>query len=240
MTTSIRGLGDKGTLHTHEEFRLSKPETNVPVKHQVLEELDEMGINSEYIRNLPIADLNDLLTSVQNLVVNHQPKRGRPRRDAAQPVTLSNADKRILHHLFSSVGHVSSLVLSRELGIPLSTVQRRRKKLESSLIDRYYALRPEKFGWRTATLSVETASADASALGRKILSTSDLVSSVTRTMGEANCDLRVELVFKSNQDLLVLVDLIKGMEGVRSVHWSESVAVLGRKLDYFEKMIDSD
>jgi DNA-binding Lrp family transcriptional regulator len=151
---------------------------------------------------------------------------------------LTSADKTILHHLFSSQGHTSSLKLSRELNIPLSTIQRRRKRLQDSLIETRYSLKIEKLGWRNATLLISTASGKIETIGQEILDMSDLVSSVTRAMGGSNFDLRVEVIFKTNTDLMMLIDRIKSTEGVSGLIWSESLKLIGKR-ETNNKIIDS-
>jgi predicted transcriptional regulator len=52
----------------------------------------------------------------------------------ARSSKLSDVDKKMLQTLLASSGRVSSLALSRKLEIPLTTIQRRRKRLESEFL----------------------------------------------------------------------------------------------------------
>ena len=210
-------------------------------RHEILEELAALGVNTEELASLSIDGLANLLNGLRVLInsTRDQPRKpGRPKRNDNDMPVLTNADKTILHHLFSSQGHVSSLKLSRELNIPLSTIQRRRKRLQDSLIETRYSLKIEKLGWRNATLLISTASGKIETIGQEILDMSDLVSSVTRAMGASTFDLRVEVIFKTNTDLMMLIDRIKSTEGVSGLIWSESLKLIGKR-ETNNKIIDS-
>jgi DNA-binding Lrp family transcriptional regulator len=209
-------------------------------RHEILEELGHLGVNTEELALLSIEGLANLLNGFRVLMIaRDQPRKpGRPKRNGGDMPVLTNADKTILHHLFSSQGHASSLKLSRELNIPLSTIQRRRKRLQDGLIETSYSLKIEKLGWRNATLLVSTASGKIETIGQEILDMSDLVSSVSRAMGGSNFDLRVEVIFKTNTDLMTLIDKIKSTEGVSGLIWSESLKLIGKR-ETSNKIIDS-
>jgi DNA-binding Lrp family transcriptional regulator len=211
-------------------------------RHEILKELEDLGVNSEELASVSIDSLAGLLKGLHALIdahsEQHRRRPGRPKRSESDMPVLTKSDKTILHHLFSSQGHVSSLKLSRELDIPLSTIQRRRKRLQDGLLETHYSLRIEKLGWRSATLLISTTNRAIESIGTEILGMSDLVSSVSRAMGGSNFDLRVEVVFKTNADLMTLIDRIKLTEGVSGIIWSESLKLIGKK-DTNDKIINS-
>jgi hypothetical protein len=59
-----------------------------------------------------------------------------------------------------------------------------------------------------------------------------------KSIGEHTNDLRVETIVKDKSVLLDLLELIKGMEGVRDVVWSEIVNVVGKKISIPASIID--
>jgi len=61
---------------------------------------------------------------------------------------------------------------------------------------------------------------------------------VGRSVGEHTIDLRAELIIKDNSELLDLLEVVKGMAGVREVEWTEIVKVLGRKRSIPSEIID--
>lgn len=209
-------------------------------RHEILKELENLGVNVDTLNSLSIEGLASLLNGFQ-AVINTctQAKRpGRPKINPENMPVLTSTDKAILRYLFESKGRVSSLKISRELDIPLSTIQRRRKRLQDILIETNYSIRSEKLGWRNASLYVSSTSGKAELIGKEILDMSELVSSVTRTVGDSSFDLKVEMVFKTIEELTSLIDKIKSMEGASAVIWSESLKLIGRK-EVSKKVVDS-
>lgn len=207
-------------------------------RQEVLSELEVMGVNSVNLDPLSIEELNVLLTSLKNMIKANVPdRRRRENMDQNTPI-LSEVDKRILQFLLSSDGYVSSLELSRDLGIPLSTIQRRRKKLEFDLIERNYSIKPERFGWRRVTLLVSV-TGNVSAVGKRILESSDTIISVTKILGGDGVNLMIDLIFKSNKDLLLLIDHIKSLDYVEGVTWREKVEFIGENRAYHRKIFES-
>ncbi len=118
--------------------------------------------------------------------------------------------------------------ISEQLGIPLSTVQRRRKKLEDTYLIKTYALDPMKFGYRRIDLLIYTEGGQTMKIGEELLKREE-VTSAFRTIGEHTIDLRVEVFVKDNGVLLDLLEEVKAMKGVRDVIWTEVIATIGKK-----------
>lgn len=198
-------------------------------RFEILENLQKLGVNPAMLDQLSIPALNHLLKTLEKAASN-QSHGGRPARRKHLEFTrvISAADKKILKALLSSTGGVSSLTLSKELDIPLSTVQRRRKRLEANLLEMSYTLKVERFGWRTATLFVSTRNGMTAAVGKEILQWKENVICVSRTMGENSIDLKADIVFKDNEELAETIGRIKAIEGVERVSWSEQIKTIGR------------
>src|SRR6185295_17640011 len=144
----------------------------------------------------------------------------------ARSTKLSDVDKKMLQTLLASSGRVSSLSLSRKLEIPLTTIQRRRKRLESEFLEVAYSLKLEKLGWRNADLLISTSRGKASYIGKELL-TNNSITRVCRSIGEHTIDLHAEIVFKDNTELLHVIEWIKGLEGTKDVIWTEPVELMG-------------
>jgi DNA-binding Lrp family transcriptional regulator len=67
---------------------------------------------------------------------------------ADKTANLSDIDKKLLKILLSPNGYVHSQQMAKDLGIPITTIRRRRHRLESEFIKSNYVLDIEKFGWR--------------------------------------------------------------------------------------------
>jgi len=141
---------------------------------------------------------------------------------------LSEIDTKMLRLLLESEGHIPTHELSQQLEIPLSTVQRRRKRVEETYLIKTYSLDPMKFGYRRIDLLIYTEGGETMNIGKELLKREE-VTSAFRTIGEHTIDLRVEVFVKDNGILLDLMEEVKAMKGVRDVIWTEVVATIGRK-----------
>jgi DNA-binding Lrp family transcriptional regulator len=139
--------------------------------------------------------------------------------------------------LLNPDGGISSSYLSRKLGIPQTTIQRRRTRLEKEVLKTIYTVDLEKFGWRRADLFISTRNGKTPAVARKLLS-NDLVTYVGRSIGEHTIDLRAEIIIKDNAELLDILEKVKSIDGVSDAIWSEVVHVIGRKRSIPSQIID--
>jgi DNA-binding Lrp family transcriptional regulator len=142
---------------------------------------------------------------------------------------LSNVDREILKAILSPNGkHSSSTLLSKKLGVPQTTIQRRRTRLEKEFLEYSYSLNLEKFGWRRVDLLIYTRNGKTDSVARQLLE-NDEVTYVGKSIGEHTIDLRVEIIVKDNAELLNILEKVKAMEGVQDTVWSEIVEVVGKK-----------
>ena len=150
---------------------------------------------------------------------------------------LSKVDRELLKVLLGPNGKTSSILLSKKLGIPPTTVQRRRKRLERQFLELSYSLNLEKFGWRRVDLLIATKYGRTSSVAKQLLSY-DEVTYVGKSIGEHTIDLRAEIIIKDNAQLLDILEKVKAMDGVNDTIWSEIVEVVGRKRSIPSKIID--
>jgi DNA-binding Lrp family transcriptional regulator len=141
---------------------------------------------------------------------------------------LSEMDRKMLRLLLDSEGLVKTHEISQKLGVPLSTVQRRRKRLEDEYLIRHYSLDPIKFGFRKIDLLIYTKGGGTIDIGKELMKREE-VTYAARTIGEHTIDLRVEVFVKDNGVLLNLLEDVKAMKGVRDLVWTEVIETIGRK-----------
>jgi DNA-binding Lrp family transcriptional regulator len=142
---------------------------------------------------------------------------------------LSRIDKMILKEILSPIENKTSGTLSKKLNISLTTLQRRRKRLEKEFLEMDYTLILEKFGWRRVDFFISTSDGKTDALANDLLSMNQ-VTAVGKSIGEHTIDLRVETVVKDNHELLAILEKLKAMDGVRDAVWSEIVKTIGNKM----------
>lgn len=153
-------------------------------------------------------------------------------------VLLSEVDKAILKVLLDvDDGKRSSILLSKKLGVPQTTILRRRKRMEKEFLDISYSLNLEKFGWRRIDLLISTRNGKTDSVAKQLLSNDDVVY-VGKSIGEHTIDLRAEIIIKDNSQLLEVLEKVKAMDGVNDTIWSEIVKVVGRKRSIPKHIID--
>jgi len=153
-------------------------------------------------------------------------------------IGLSQLDRKILKILLTPNGRlISTKSISTKLGIPLTTIRRRRKRLESKFLKMQYVLDIEKFGWRRIDFFISIRNGLVNNVAKKLMDLND-VTYVGKSIGEHTIDLRVESIVKDNVVLLDLLEQIKAMEGVRDAVWSEIVNVVGSKISIPNSIID--
>jgi DNA-binding Lrp family transcriptional regulator len=207
-------------------------------RREVLASLNGHGLVISEFDSLSLDSLSELLQGVKNIMTSGKESDLSSKRPEDTKTQLSAADKKIVKRLISSSGRVSSLLLSRELDIPLTTTQRRRKRLEEEFIEAHYSLKVGKLGWRKATLFISMSQGDSIVTGKEIFESSDKIISLSRVLGTREADLRAEIVFKNNSDLAGLIDLIKSHPHVQDISWSETLNELGTR-EYPEAILDS-
>jgi DNA-binding Lrp family transcriptional regulator len=150
---------------------------------------------------------------------------------------LSEIDKKILKVLLVPSDRVSSHALASKLGIPRTTIQRRRKYLEKHFLEIVYSLKLGELGYRRVDLLIYTGGGETIRIADKLLERDEVVY-VGRSIGEHTIDLRAEVIIKDNSQLLDLLEEIKAMPSVRDVVWSEIVKIVGNKRSVPTSIID--
>lgn len=156
---------------------------------------------------------------------------------ATPPSKLSGIDRKLLKVLLQPNGKVSSQALAAKLGIPRTTVQRRRNFLEKHFLEFAYALKLEDLGFRRVDLLIYTSGGNTVNIAKTLLDRDEVVY-VGTSIGEHTIDLRAEVIIKDNSQLLDLLEEVKGMPSVRDVVWSEIVKIVGRKKSVPGSVID--
>ena len=158
--------------------------------------------------------------------------------DDIPDIELSAIDRKLLKILLMPNGDLkSSKSLSAKLGIPITTIRRRRVRLEDKFLKMNYVLDIEKFGWRRVDFFISIRNGLVDVVAKKLLDFND-VTYVGKSIGEHTIDLRVESIVKDNASILDILEKIKEMDGVKDVVWSEIVNVVGRKISIPSSIID--
>jgi DNA-binding Lrp family transcriptional regulator len=120
--------------------------------------------------------------------------------------------------------------IAAKIGIPLSTIQRRRAVLESSsILHKTYELDLAALGWREADLLITVEKGRCRDIARRLLRDFKYsVKSSTLRIGDPEVNVVAEIIYKSSPELLEIVENVKNMDLVSFVEWSEITEVVGR------------
>jgi len=146
-------------------------------------------------------------------------------------------DRKLLKALLVPNGKISTKSLARKLGLPSTTLQRRRKRLEKEFLNLTYSLDLTRFGWHKVDFLIATESGKTGRIGSELLKRDEVIY-VGKSIGQHTIDLKVETVLKDNGEILRMMELLKAMEGIREVVWTEIVEVVGRKTSIPVRIID--
>ena len=156
---------------------------------------------------------------------------------SSKAIYLSPVDRKLLKALLTPDGRHSSKALARKLGLPATTIQRRRKRLETEFLTISYSLDLARFGWHKVDFLIATESGKTGAIGKALLKRDEVVY-VGKSIGQHTIDLRVETVLQDNSEILRMMELIKATPGIKDVVWTEIVEVVGRKMSIPAQIID--
>ena len=133
-------------------------------------------------------------------------------------INIDNIDKKIIELLLAN--HDNSFI-SQKLDIPLSTIQRRTRKLfEKEIISTKIELNYEKLGYKRGLLHIYLKKGQLDKIGQIVVEKRGMLS-VSVHVG--NSDLVALFVYRDSKDLIETMTNIKEIEGVERVLWSEEV-----------------
>lgn len=209
----------------------NKLEASQVSRIKLLAEMEKQGINAGVLESLTLQELADLVYGMSKIAKSSQPraKNGEKSQGDIAPIYLSAVDKKILEMMLASEGDVSSVMLSRELNIPLTTLQRRRKRL-AGLVHISYSLDWKKFGMRSMMFFIATENVAPSKIGSEIISWPE-VSSVAKMFSSNGFDLMVQVVLKTNKEVVDFSEKVRGLTGVKEIFWNELIEVVGKNND---------
>ena len=122
---------------------------------------------------------------------------------------------------------ISSLALAKKLNIPLSTVQRRRAKVEKAILKKTYTFNYKAFGGRVGDLIINVNKGKSDQVSQGILKKYKNNVTYCHTRIDLTHSVLAHIIYKDTEELYYLIAGIKAMEYVNSLSWSETVNVIG-------------
>ena len=122
---------------------------------------------------------------------------------------------------------ISSLNLSKKLDIPLSTLQRRRARIEKDILKKTYTFNYKSFGARVGDLIINVDKGRSDGVAQSILKKYKNNVTYCHTRIDLTHSVLGHVIYKDTEELYYLIENIKAMEYVNSLSWSETVNVIG-------------
>ncbi|GEM_PF-2421313 len=123
---------------------------------------------------------------------------------------------------------VKSATLASRYKSPLSTVQRRRTKLERTILKKKYHIDISQLGWREADLMISVDKGNCEEVAKRLLEEhNENVVATSLRIGDPEINIMAKVFYRDSENLHNLIEVIKSMSSVTSVGWAEVVRVVG-------------
>lgn len=161
---------------------------------------------------------------------NSEPTSKKYTEDTYKPQRLSklidNTNLKIIEELVKNPSTTSSS-LSTKLGIPLSSLQRRRAKIEKYILNKSYQINLRSISGKVGDVVINVDRGKSRDVAKLILKKfrDNVMSVSTRINSEHN--VAAHIMYKDTAELHVLLENIKSMPFVTHLQWSEIVEVIG-------------
>ena len=139
---------------------------------------------------------------------------------------LDNINLKIIEELLNN-GDIKSSEIASKLAIPLSTIQRRRTKIEKTVIRKTYEMSLIQSGFRTALIFADIQKGKAKETGEKLLKRYDKYILRASTRINSSNNLCLEIIYNNSEELHALLEEIRAMPLTTNVDWSEEIYSIG-------------
>ena len=139
---------------------------------------------------------------------------------------LDNINLKIIEELLNN-GDIKSSEIASKLAIPLSTIQRRRTRIEKTIVRKTYEMSLIQLGFRTALIFADVQKGKARETGEKLLKRYDNYILRASTRINSSNNLCLEIVYNNSEELHALLEEIKAMPLTTNVDWSEQIYPIG-------------
>lgn len=144
----------------------------------------------------------------------------------SQMFPLDSIDINIIRELLAKAD-IRSADIASKYKVPISTIQRRRKSLVDSILEKKYLIDIKKGGLRTGIILTNVERGKAKEVAKIILerNKSNAISSSTR-INDVN-NVITEIIYNTSSELYNILEQVKKIPYVSSATWSELVEVVG-------------
>ena len=144
-------------------------------------------------------------------------------------VLLDSLNTKIIKELVSNP-NVRSGTIASKYKAPLSTVQRRKARLENSILKKNYQINIRELGLSTADLFLSVEKGRSEELSKKLLDgngNNNIILNTSLRIGDPEINVSAQVLYKGSEELLEIIESVKAAPYVKNVDWSETVKVVG-------------
>ena len=144
----------------------------------------------------------------------------------SQIFPFDSIDINIIRELLANA-NIKSVDIASKYKVPISTIQRRRKRLVDSILEKKYLIDITKRDLRTGIILANVKRGKAKEVAKMILERhkSNAISSSTRINDQNN--VITEIIYNTSSELYNILENIRKIPYVSSATWSELVEVVG-------------
>ena len=144
----------------------------------------------------------------------------------SQIFPIDSIDINIIRELLAKAD-IRSADIASKYKIPISTIQRRRKRLEDSILEKKFLLDITKTGLRSGMILANVERGKAKEVAKMILEghKGNVISSSTRINDQNN--VIAEIIYNNSSELHNILEQVKQSPYVSSAIWSELVEIVG-------------
>lgn len=144
----------------------------------------------------------------------------------SQKFPFDSIDINIIRELLAKAD-IKSVDIASKYKVPISTIQRRRKRLVDSILEKKYLIDITKRDLRTGIILANVERGKAKEVAKLILERhkSNAISSSTRINDQNN--VITEIIYDTSSELYNILEQVKNIPYVSSATWSELVEVVG-------------
>lgn len=142
-------------------------------------------------------------------------------------IVFDNTNLRILENIIWNP-NTKSADIAKKLKIPLSTIQRRRARIEAStMLQKKFEIDTKKIGLRSADMLIKVTKGQIENVANEIFKRhSKSILEMSVRIGQLDFNLVCKVVYKDSDEIYKIIETVNTIDHVESVQWSEIVKII--------------
>lgn len=133
---------------------------------------------------------------------------------------------------------LSGTDIATKYHMPLSTIQRRRARLERSVLKKSYLVNIKDLGWRNAEILIAVEKGNSEQVAKMLLEQHDKnIASASLRIGHPDVNVMASVFYRTSEELHLLIEAIRGTPNVTSVEWTELAKEVGTNKSIISEML---